>query len=390
MANEMHETTVSGNAGAMPDPGAKLGFGLMRLPRRADKTVDVERTAAMADEFLAAGGKYFDTAFVYDGSEDAFRQAVAERHPRESWFLATKMAAWAGCATREDAVRQFETSLRRTGAGYFDFYLLHNLGQARTKFFDDWKLWDWALEQKERGLLRHVGFSFHSSPEELEAVLGAHPEAEFVQLQINWADWDDPVVRSRECWETARRHGKPVIVMEPVKGGLLATPPDSAAAALRAVAPDASMPSWALRVAAGLPGVYVVLSGMSDEAQMRENLGVLGPRAFRPLGEAENAALAQARVAMAAEPTIPCTSCGYCEKVCPAGIGVKGTFAALNQLQLYRNPDRARHYLQWQVVGQGRKTAEACIKCGACEKACPQRIAIRCELERAAKTFSAG
>ena len=190
----------------------KLGFGLMRLPQK-DGNTDIAETSEMVDMFLDADFTYFDTAWAYAGSEDAIRQALVERYPREKSVLATKLAAWITCKTREEALAQFDPSLRQTGAGYFDFYLLHNLGESRTHYFDDFGIWDWAFGMKEKGLIKHVGFSFHSTPDELDAILTAHPEAEFVQLQINYADWDNPAVRSRECYETARRHGERVILM---------------------------------------------------------------------------------------------------------------------------------------------------------------------------------
>ena len=213
--------------GYLGESTGKLGFGLMRLPQK-DGAIDVEQTKTMVDLFLEAGFTYFDTAWAYPGSEDAIRQALVERYPREDFQLATKNAAWINCKTREEAEAQFDVSLKRTGAGYFDFYLLHNLGEGRTKYFDEFDMWSWVMEKKREGLIKHAGFSFHSTAEELDRILTAHPEMEFVQLQINYADWENPAIQSRACYETARRHGKPVIIMEPGKGERLAKPPGSA------------------------------------------------------------------------------------------------------------------------------------------------------------------
>ena len=292
------------------DDVKKLGFGLMRLPQK-EGVIDVERVKTMVDMFLDAGFNYFDTAFAYAGSEDAIRQALVNRVPREKFFLATKNAAWLNCKTKDDAVAQFETSLRQTGAGYFDFYLLHNLGESRTHFFDDFDMWSWIQEKKREGLVRHAGFSFHSTPQELEEILIAHPEAEFVQLQINYADW--------ECYEVARKHGKPVIVMEPVKGGMLANPPKTVLDVLKGAEPDSSAASWALRFAAGLDGVLTVLSGMSSEEQMRDNISCM--KGFSSLDEKERLALSRAQEEIKKVPLIPCTTCNYCAKVCPQNIG---------------------------------------------------------------------
>ncbi|WP_455147272.1 aldo/keto reductase [Clostridium sp.] len=360
----------------------KLGFGLMRLPQK-DEKIDIEQTKEMVDRFLAAGFTYFDTAWAYAGSEDAIRQALVERYPRESYQLATKMAAWINCKTREEATGQFETSLRQTGAGYFDFYLLHNLGESRTEVFENFDLWNWALEKKKEGLIRHVGFSFHSTPEELDAILNAHPEAEFVQLQINYADWENPAIQSRACYEVARKHGKPVIIMEPVKGGMLATPPESVSDIFKAAEPDASCASWALRFAADLEGVITVLSGMSNIGQMEDNLTVM--KDFHGLTDAQKETLDKSRIAMSQIPIIPCTTCNYCAKVCPKNIGISGSFTALNYLILYKNFDAAAHQESWLVDRHGKKQADECIKCGKCEAACPQHIEIRKELERVTK-----
>lgn len=355
----------------------KLGFGLMRLPKNGD-AFDMEQIKKMVDRFLEEGFTYFDTAWAYTGSEDVIRQALVERYPRERFTLATKMAAWIDCKTRKDATAQFETSLKRTGAGYFDYYLLHNLGEHRTKVYDDFNLWDFALEKKQEGLIRHVGFSFHASPEELDEILTRHPEAEFVQLQINYADWENPSVQSRRCYEVARKHNKPVVIMEPVKGGTLANPPMPVAKVFHDADTTASCASWAVRFAAGLDGVLTVLSGMSSLEQMEDNLSYM--KNFTHLSDAEQRTLKAAQNALAAIPLIPCTNCNYCVKVCPQGIGISGAFAAMNHLTLYRDLKAAKEQGDWLVGGHGRKSPGDCIQCGQCEQVCPQHISIREEL----------
>ena len=215
----------------------------MRLPKLADDSIDVELVKKLVDEFLAAGFTYFDTAWAYSGSEVAIRQALVERYPREKFQLATKLAAWRA-TTQDEALKQFDESLERTGAKFFDFYLLHNMGDYRTKYFDDFKVWDFVAEKKSAGLIKNLGFSFHATPEELEKILTAHSEVDFVQLQINWADWDAPAIQSRACYEVAQRHGKKVVVMEPVKGGMLAAPPAQIEKILRDAEPESSPASW--------------------------------------------------------------------------------------------------------------------------------------------------
>ena len=318
----------------------KLGFGLMRLPQK-DGAIDIEQTKTMVDMFMDAGFTYFDTAWAYAGSEDAIRQALVERYPRESFQLATKNAAWINCKTREEAIQQFDTSLKQTGAGYFDFYLLHNLGETRTKYFDDYDMWNWIKEKKESGKIKHMGFSFHSTPEELEEILNQHPEMEFVQLQINYADWENPAVQSRACYEVARAHGKSVIIMEPVKGGMLANPPESVQKIFKEAEPDSSVASWAIRFAADLDGLITVLSGMSNVEQMEDNLSYM--KDFHGLTDAQKETLKKAQEELNRIPLIPCTTCNYCAKVCPKEIGISGSFTAMNYLTLYGDVAAAKH-----------------------------------------------
>ena len=363
-------------------PIGKLGFGLMRLPKKGD-AIDVEQTKQMVDMFLDAGFTYFDTAWAYEGSEDAIRQALVERYPRERFQLATKMAAWINCKTRDEALAQFDTSLKQTGAGYFDFYLLHNLGEGRSQCFDDFGLWDWIKEQKAAGAIKHAGFSFHSTADELDAILSAHPDVDFVQLQINYGDWDNTAVQSRACYEVARKHGVPIIVMEPVKGGMLANPPESVLRILNEAEPDASAASWAIRFCADLPGVVTVLSGMSNVEQMADNLSCM--KDFTGLSDSERETLAKAREELARILLIPCTTCNYCAKVCPINVGISGTFTSMNYLTLYRDLDAAKHQENWLVGGHGLKSATECIECGLCEGACPQHIAVRDELKHAVR-----
>lgn len=236
---------------------------------------------------------------------------------------------------------------------------------------------------KEKGLLKHVGFSFHDKADVLDELLTKHPEMEFVQLQINYADWEDDNVQSRRCYEVARKHNKPVIIMEPVKGGLLANPPETVAQVLKAAAPEKNLPSWALRFAASLEGIITVLSGMSTLEQMEQNLATM--KEFSPLSAQEQAVVAQAREALASLPSIPCTSCQYCVKGCPQGIPIPGVFSAMNTHLIYGNTERAKGNYGFATRGKGK--ASDCIQCGQCESVCPQHISIIQQLQQAAEVL---
>ncbi len=363
----------------------KLGFGLMRLPKLSSGKIDIEQTKEMVDLFMDAGLTYFDTAYVYDGgeSEKAAKAALVDRYPRERFTLATKMCAWSGAHDAESAKQQFYTSLERTGAGYFDYYLLHALQKEHYKKYEEYGLWDFVKEQKEKGLIRHWGFSFHATPAILDELLTDHPDAEFVQLQINYADWEDPAVASRACYEVARKHGKPVIIMEPVKGGRLAVPPKEVLAVLKEADPEVSAASWAIRYAASLEGIITVLSGMSDTAQMKDNLSYM--KDFRPLDEEEQAVIRKAQEALGRIDQIPCTECHYCTAGCPKQIPIPEIFAARNKQLLWGQIEEGRAAYQ-KLAATGAVAAD-CIACGQCESACPQQIPVIQRLADCAKVF---
>lgn len=362
----------------------KLGFGLMRLPNTLGK-IDIEQTKQMVDLFLAAGFTYFDTAFVYPGSEAATKKALVDRHPRESYTLATKLNAAIPGITEKMAKKQFTTSLERTGAGYFDYYLLHALMENNYKKYDKFRIWDFAAEQKEKGLIKHVGFSFHAGPELLDELLTLHPEVDFIQLQLNYADWESPSVTSRANYEVARKHNKAVTVMEPVKGGRLANPPKEVRALLDAYDPNASYASWAIRFVASLDGILTVLSGMSNVQQMEDNLSYM--RDFKPLNEEEQEIIRQAQRIMGHSASVPCTSCHYCTDGCPMQINIPEIFKALNKrLGSGQLDEAAADYAA--AAPEGHRASD-CVECRQCENACPQHIDITERLKQAAELLEA-
>lgn len=370
----------------------KLGFGLMRLPRLdpADEgSIDLEQTKQMVDTFLQRGFTYFDTAWMYCAfkSENAVKDVLTSRHPRESYTLATKLhAAYIHSLDDRDAI--FNTQREKTGVDYFDYYLLHDMGAERYEIYKKYDCFSWIAEKKRQGLIKHMGFSFHDTAEMLDQILTEHPEMEFVQLQINYLDWDSEGVQSRKCYEVATKHGKPVIVMEPVKGGTLAKLPAAAEKLLRQADPDASIPSWAVRFAAGLPNVKMVLSGMSSTEQLLDNTGFM--QDFVPLTQQEQAVIAQVVDTINASIAIPCTGCAYCTEGCPMHIAIPKYFSLYNaDLQELKDKDFTSQGAYYDNLTLKFGKASDCIACGQCESVCPQHLPIIENLKRVAKQFEA-
>ena len=282
----------------------------------------------------------------------------------------------------ETARKQFFTSLERTGAGYFDFYLLHAIQRSNIRKYDDWGLWDFIQEQKRKGLIRHCGFSFHADPELLEELLRAHPEIEFVQLQINYADWENPGVASRRNWELCREYGKAVVIMEPVKGGVLADPIPTVKEIFDRAAPGRSYASWALRYAIGLGGLITVLSGMSSLDQMEDNLRTM--RELGPLSVSELDVIREAQRALSEDKSIACTACHYCTAGCPMGIVIPEIFNVVNRS---RGSAQFRTVREYNIVTLGKGKASDCVRCGQCEAACPQHLPIMDLLVQCCRTL---
>ncbi len=360
----------------------KFGFGAMRLPivNPEDKTtVDQEELNKMVDAFLSAGFTYFDTAYPYhEGmSEVALKRALVDRHAREEYVFADKMPTIL-VKCEEEYPLYFAEQLKKTGVEYFDYYLMHNMGKDR--YAKTQKLGGFAFGQrmKETGKIKNFGFSFHDEAQVLDRILTEHPEVDFVQLQINYLDWDNEVIQSRKCYETAVAHGKPVIVMEPVRGGVLADLPEEARDILKAYDPQASSVSYALRFAAGLEHVMMVLSGMSSLAQVEENTELMSE--VKSLSAEELRILEHVTEIIRKSMEIPCTSCGYCMEVCPRNIAIPGLFGVYNNYKTTGNFSGMYH--NRMVYGRGK--ASDCVGCRRCEHNCPQHIAIPEYLEKIA------
>ena len=359
-----------------------FGFGCMRLPMNGDQ-VDIAETTRMVDEFLAQGFNYFDTAHGYIGgkSELALKECVTSRYPREAYSLTDKLTD-SYFKTETDIRPFFESQLEACGVDYFDFYLMHSQNADNFKKFKACRAYETAFALKAEGRIRHVGLSFHDRAEVLDQILTEYPQIEVVQIQFNYLDYDDIAVQSRKCYEVCRKHGKPVLVMEPVKGGSLVNLPEEAKKVLDDLH-GGSPASYAIRFAAGFPGMMMVLSGMSDLEQMKDNLSYM--RDFKPLNETELAAVNKVQEIFHKMNMIPCTACRYCVEGCPKQISIPDLFAIMNIKQLHHDWN-ADYYYEEVHTAPGRRASD-CLKCGKCEKICPQHLPIRKLLEEIAKEF---
>ena len=359
-----------------------FGFGCMRLPMNDDQ-VDIAETTRMVDEFLAQGFNYFDTAHGYIGgkSELALKECLTSRYPREAYSLTDKLTD-SYFKTEADIRPFFESQLEACGVDYFDFYLMHAQNADNFKKFKACRAYETAFALKAEGRIRHVGLSFHDRAEVLDQILTEYPQIEVVQIQFNYLDYDDIAVQSRKCYEVCRKHGKPVLVMEPVKGGSLVNLPEEAKKVLDDLH-GGSPASYAIRFAAGFPGMMMVLSGMSDLEQMKDNLSYM--RDFKPLNETELAAVNKVQEIFHKMNMIPCPACRYCVEGCPKQISIPDLFAIMNIKQLHHDWN-ADYYYEEVHTAPGRRASD-CLKCGKCEKICPQHLPIRKLLEEVAKEF---
>lgn len=367
----------------------KLGFGMMRLPltNGNDQTsIDLPQVEKMVDAFIDRGFTYFDTAYMYHDytSECAAKTVLTDRYPRDAYTLTSKLPI----ALMPEAGRQediFQEQLRKCGVEYFDYYLLHNLGQENYRKAQELGSFEFVAGLKAAGKVRHTGFSFHDSAELLNRILTEHPEIELVQLQINYLDWDNESIQSRKCLETARAHGKQVIVMEPVKGGTLAALPEAAAELMRGYAPERSLPSWAIRFAASQEGVMTVLSGMSSMEQLLDNTGYM--QDFAPLSSEEYAIVRQVTDILKSSPAIRCTACRYCVEGCPVDIPIPEYFALYNAEKEALNKGFSAQAAYYDNLTKTGGKASDCIQCGQCAAACPQKLPIPALMKLVAETF---
>ena len=359
-----------------------FGFGCMRLPMKGDQ-VDYEETTKMVDAFMEAGFNYFDTARGYLGgkSEVALRECLTSRYPRESFVLTNKLSG-NFFKTHADIRPLFESQLASCGVSYFDFYLMHAQDHDLYEKYKACRAYETALEFLAEGRIKHLGISFHDKAVVLDQILTEYPQVEVVQIQLNYVDYEDPAVEGRKCLEVCRKHGKPAIVMEPVKGGSLVNLPDEAKQVFDELH-GGSYASYAIRFAAGQEGVMMVLSGMGSMDMMNDNLSYM--KDFKPLDEREQAAVDKVCAIVRNLGAIPCTACRYCIEVCPKGIAIPDLFACLNSKKLFHNWNTNYYYAD-VLTAEGTRACD-CLQCGACEKICPQHLQIRQLLKLVSEEF---
>ena len=357
-----------------PEIKKNFGFGCMRFPTVEGK-VDVPVVKQMVDTFLEAGFHYFDTAYFYHegNSERVLKEVLTSRYPRESYILTDKLA-FNSFEKAEDVPSVVEGQLEKCGVSYFDFYFYHAQNAQRHEAYKEKGIYEVGKELLAQGKFRHLGMSFHDSAQVLDQILTEHPEIEVVQLQLNYVDWIDPKVQSRDCWEVCRKHGKPVMVMEPVKGGSLANLPQEAVEKLTGGSPA----SYALRFAASCEDVIMVLSGMSNLEHVLDNIRTM--KDFKPLSAEERELIAQVRTIYQGQNKIPCTACRYCTDDCPAGLDIPALFACFNDKQQKVEGAQER-YAAFETK------ADACVGCGHCESVCPQHLQIRRLLKDVSQAF---
>lgn len=370
----------------------KLGYGLMRLPTIDPNdagSVDIEKVKDLVDAFIKEGFTYFDTAWMYNAfqSENAVKAALTSRYPRDAYTLATKLhSGFIKCY--EDADKVFNEQRNKTGVDYFDYYLVHDVNSHSVEVYDKLDIWSWIQQKKADGLVKHIGFSFHDGPELLDKILTEHPFFEFVQLQINYLDWESAGVQSRKCYEVAVKHGKPVITMETVKGGTLSNISPEAEKVFKDYNPDMSVSSWAVRFAASLENVKIVLSGMTTMDQLQDNMSYM--KDFKPLNDEEQALVKKVTEIIESENAIPCTGCSYCTDGCPMQIAIPKYFSAYNG-EKKENPDGKKAWTASQAyyenISKNFGKASECIECGQCEGICPQHLPIINYLKQVAETF---
>jgi uncharacterized protein len=370
----------------------RLGFGCMRLPLldKDDQTsFDTERVNKLVDTFLERGFTYFDTAYTYHGfkGEEAIRESLVKRHSRDEFTLATKLPPRM-LKSVDDQERIFNEQLENCGVEFFDYYLLHNIGVSAYEQACKYDTFGFALKKKEEDKIKNLGMSFHDTPELLDEILTAHPELDFVQLQINYIDWENPGIQSRKCYEVARKHKKPIVVMEPCKGGNLALVPEKAEELMKAYNPEASVASWAIRFAGSQESIMMVLSGMSTMEQVLDNTSYMAD--FKPLNEEEYRIVDQVIDIINENTAIPCTTCRYCEAGCPKNIAIPDYFALYNSAKHAVTDNISSQFVYYMNLTSTCGKASDCIECKKCEELCPQHLKITEYLKDVVEEFETG